>query len=151
MHRIIISDTSCLILLEKLELLDVLQKLFGEITITEEIARDFRSDLPGFISIAAPLNRNYQMILEGFLDSGEASAIALAIENQGSLLILDDQKARKEAKRLGLKLTGTIGVLILAINRGFISSSDNLIEKIKQSDFRIAEKYLQTIIEKTQP
>jgi len=151
MHRIIISDTSCLILLEKLELLDVLQKLFGEITITEEIAREFGSDLPGFISIAAPLNRNYQMILEGFLDSGEASAIALAIENQGSLLILDDQKARKEAKRLGLKLTGTIGVLILAINRGFISSSDNLIEKIKQSDFRIAEKYLQTIIEKTQP
>jgi len=81
MPRIIVSDTSCLILLQKLNKLDILRDLFKEITITETIEKEFGDKLSDFFNKVEPKDKNYQRILESFLDSGEASAIALALEN----------------------------------------------------------------------
>jgi predicted nucleic acid-binding protein len=104
MQKIIVSDTSCLILLKKINRLDLLQKLFGQITITKIIAEEFGNKLPEFIQIENPENITYQKILERFVDRGEASALALAIEKKDCLLIIDDNKGRKEAKHLGVDL-----------------------------------------------
>jgi len=82
MQKIIVSDTSCLILLKKINRIDLLQKLFGQITITKIIADEFGNELPEYIIIENPINIIYQKILEGFLDIGEASAIALAMEKK---------------------------------------------------------------------
>ena len=86
MPGIIVSDTSSLIVLKKIGRLEILQTLFGQITITQEIAEEFNNPLPDFISIQNPKDKNYQKILESFLDDGEASAIALAIETKECLL-----------------------------------------------------------------
>lgn len=145
MPRIIVSDTSCLILLQKLNRLDILRDLFKEITITETIEKEFGEDLPDFFKKIEPKDENYQRILESFLDPGEASAFALALEHDDCLLILDDQKARKEAKQLKLNITGTIGVLLLAIEKGLIKSGKQLIEDIKLTNFRISDKFLDEI------
>ena len=53
-------------------------------------------------------------------------------------MILDDYKARKIAERLGVTLTGTIGVIIKAKLNGTISSIKPILEKIKQTDFRLS-------------
>lgn len=145
MPKIIVSDTSCLILLQKLNKLSLLGVLFKEITITKTIEKEFGDSLPDFFQIKEPKDKNYQKILERFLDAGEASAIALALENKDSLIILDDQKARSEARQLKLNITGTIGILLLALEKGLIESQDNIIEEIKRSNFRISEKYLDKI------
>lgn len=50
MHKIIIADTSCLIVLVKINELDVLRKLFGEIVVTPEIASEFMHELPEWFS-----------------------------------------------------------------------------------------------------
>mgnify|MGYP001314438715 CR=1 FL=1 len=92
-----------------------------------------------------PKDKNYQRILESFLDAGEASAIALALEYNDSLIILDDQKARSEAIQLKLNITGTIGILLLALEKGLIESQDDIIEGIMQTNFRVSEKYLDKI------
>src|ERR1035441_659004 len=110
MQRTIISDTSCLILLDKIGELDILSKLFGEVIITSEIAKEYKQTLPFWIIIMDPKNINYQNILLVTVDIGEASAIALAIESEDCLLILDDLKARRLASDLGLHITGTIGI-----------------------------------------
>ena len=55
-----------------------------------------------------------------------------------SVVILDDYKARKIVERLGITLTGTIGVIIKAKLSGIISSTKPLLEKIKQTDFRLS-------------
>jgi predicted nucleic acid-binding protein len=81
----------------------------------------------------------YQRILEGFLDPGEASAIALALEKEDCLLIMDESKGRREAQLLKLNVTGTIGILITAKEKGIIESISNVIDKINQTDFRISE------------
>ena len=102
MQKIIISDTSCFILLEKIEEITLLQKLFGEIVVTSVIENEFGKPLPEWIKVSNAKDKNYQNILESSVDKGEASALALAIEQSDCLLILDDLKVRKLAKELKL-------------------------------------------------
>lgn len=140
MRRTIISDTSCLILLDNMGELSTLNKLFGNITTTSEVAGEFGRLLPPQIEIKEPSNKNYQSIIEASLDKGEASAIALAIELDNCLLIIDDLKGRKFAHQLGLTIIGTIGVIVDAKLAGIIPSIKPILSKIKSTNFRITEQ-----------
>ncbi len=60
------------------------------------------------------------LVLEQELDKGEATTIALGLETENPLLILDDFRARVMATRLGISFTGTIGVLAKAKKQGYI-------------------------------
>jgi len=142
MPEIIISDTSCLILLSNIGELDLLQKLYNHIVTTIEIANEFAEPLPDWIAIKASTNRHYQQILELQIDKGEASAIALAIDYTDCMLIVDDYKARRMATNLGIKITGTIGVIIKAKLKGIIPSIKPFFEKIKNTDFRLSEEII---------
>jgi predicted nucleic acid-binding protein len=77
---------------------------------------------------------------------GEASAIALAKETEDALLLLDDLKARKLAGKLNLKITGTLGVINKAKQRGIISKVKPLIDKLLNTDFRISENIIAEIL-----
>jgi predicted nucleic acid-binding protein len=140
MQKIIVSDTSCLILLDKIGELNLLHVIFGQITVTKEIASEFKNELPDWCKIEEATNKTYQMILEASLDKGEASAIAFAIEQTDCLLIIDDYKGRKYAAQLGIKITGTLGIIILAKLNGYIDSIKPLLDKIKTTDFRLSEE-----------
>lgn len=142
MQKIIVSDTSCLILLSKIHRLDLLQKLFGNITITKIVAEEFGNSLPSFIQIEDPKNSTYQKILESFIDTGEASALALALEKKECLVIIDDNKGRKEAKQLGLTYTGTLGILITAKQKGLIKSLSEILMEIQRTDFRLSQNLI---------
>ncbi len=148
MQKTIISDTSCLILLEKIGELDLLHEVFGEIFITQEIADEYGSTLPNWISIQNPTNKKYQEILEASIDKGEASAIALAVEFVDCLLIIDDLKGRNLAETLGIKITGTFGLILEAKLSGKISSVKPLLEKIKQTDFHFSAEIEKKILAK---
>lgn len=148
MQKTIISDTSCLILLEKIGELDLLHKVFGEILITQEIADEYGLTLPDWIFVQNPINQNYPKILEANIDKGEASAIALAVELADCLLIIDDLKGRNLAQALGIKITGTFGIIIEAKLSGRISSVKPYLSKIKQTDFYFSEKLEEQILVK---
>ncbi len=138
MPKAIISDTSCFIILTNVGELDLLQKVYGQIVTTPEIAAEFGEPLPEWVEIPEVKDKYRQTILELQIDKGESSAIALALETPDSIVILDDYKARKIAERLGVTLTGTIGVIIKAKLNGIIPSIKPIIEKIKQTDFRLS-------------
>lgn len=144
MPQIIISDTSCLILLHKIDELDLLKKVFGRIIITEEVAREFNKSLPKWIEIKNS-KTNFQKTLEPFLDKGEASAIVLALKEDSPLLIIDELKGRRVAKELGIKFTGTLGVIGSAKATGKIESVKPIIDKIRNTNFRISEALLERI------
>jgi predicted nucleic acid-binding protein len=143
MPGIIVSDTSSLIVLKKIGRLEILRTLFGQITITQEVAKEFNNPLPNFISIQNPKDKNYQKILESFLDEGEASAIALAIETKECLLIIDDSKGRREARALEINYTGILGILIIAKEKNIINSVSTIIEDIQKTDFRLSQKLIE--------
>ncbi len=148
MQKTIISDTSCLILLEKIGELELLHKVFGEILITQDVADEYGLTLPNWISIQNPTNRKYQKILEASVDRGEASAIALAVELTDCLLIIDDLKGRNLAETLGIKITGTFGLILEAKLSGKIDSVKPLLAKIKQTDFHFSADIEKKILAK---
>jgi len=135
--KVIISDTSCFVVLANIGELDLLHKTYEKVITTFEIAAEYGQTLPEWVEIRSATDKYRQQILELQLDKGEASAIALAIEIPESTLILDDYKARKIAERLGLEITGTIGVIVKAKIRGVIPSIRPYLNKIKQTDFRL--------------
>lgn len=138
MPEIIISDASCLIILSKIDRLELLQQVYGNVSTTPEIAAEFGEKIPDWIEIKEVKDKDKQLLLEMQVDKGESSAIALALETENSKLILDDYKARITAERMGLKYTGTIGILVKAKKDGIIPSIKPILEKIKQTDFRIS-------------
>jgi predicted nucleic acid-binding protein len=95
LSRVIIADTSCFILLDKINSLSILFELFGEVITTIEVSNEFGKPLPSWVKIEMVIDRMQQIALQAEIDKGEASAIALAIEKTNPLLILDDYKARK--------------------------------------------------------
>jgi predicted nucleic acid-binding protein len=146
--KLIISDTSCFITLSKIEKMDILLLLYKQIVTTPEISQEFGESLPDWVEIIPVSDKAKQELLEMQVDKGEASAIALALENENSVLIIDDNKARKLAQNLKLDFTGTIGVIIAAKQKGIISSIKPILEKIKDTNFRIsADLELQALIQ----
>jgi predicted nucleic acid-binding protein len=77
---------------------------------------------------------------------GEASTITLAVETPEALTILDDKKARRVAKNLGLRLTGTLGVIAKAYKTGFINDIAGIIADLRQSNFRIPHDFERIIL-----
>lgn len=148
MQKAIISDTSCLILLDNIGEIDILKRLFGTIITTSEVAKEFGKPLPPWIEIKQPKNTNNQFIIKESVDEGEASAIALAMELDDCLLIIDDLKARKYAHQIGLTIIGTIGVIVEAKLAGIIVSVKPILAKIKATNFRITEHLEALILKK---
>jgi predicted nucleic acid-binding protein len=138
MRKTIISDTSCFIILTNIGELDLLQKVYGRVITTLDIAIEYGDLLPEWVEIVTVKDQYRQKILETQVDKGESSAIALALEIPNSLVILDDYKARKLATQLGIDFTGTIGVIIKAKISGIIPSIKPFLEKINHTNFRLS-------------
>lgn len=143
MHSLVIADTSCLILLSKIDELDLLKRLYKRVLITREVADEFMQQVPHWIEVVQEVEKQYQSLLELEIDRGEASSLALALQLGNALLVLDDLKARKVAQKLGLTFTGTFGVLAKAKLQGRIPSLKPILEKVRNTNFRISEKILQ--------
>jgi predicted nucleic acid-binding protein len=147
MQTLIISDTACLILFDKIGEFEILRKLFQTVTITSIIAEEFKKQTPDWVIIKDPQNTNNVVNYSKVVDQGEASALALSIEIENSLLIFDDLKARKLAEELNLKYTGSIGILVLAKRRGLIEDIDELIAKIQATNFRLTKVFIEKLKE----
>jgi len=146
MRKIIISDTSCLILFNKINQLDLLYSLFGEIIVTPEIQTEYRHPLPSWIKVQEPQNKNYNKILQFTLDSGEASALALALEYENCLLIVDDKKARIASEQLNIEYLGSLGIMIKAKESGKIEHVKPYLDLILQTDFRVTNELITFVL-----
>jgi predicted nucleic acid-binding protein len=137
MPEVIIADTSCFIILSNIDELELLKKVYGTIVTTPEIETEFGESMPKWITVRSAKDKQKQQSLESQVDRGEASAIALAIEIPGSTIILDDLRARVLAEKAGIKITGTVGVIVKAKLNGIIPSIKPFLIRIRQTNFRI--------------
>ncbi len=140
MPSAIISDASCLVLLGKIDALSLLREVYGTIITTQLIAAEVRFSLPDWIEIRSTESDEMTNRLALRVDRGEASAIALALEFPKSTVILDDLKARKLARELGLDITGTVGVILRAKESGIIPAILPFIQAIRTTNFRLSNK-----------
>jgi predicted nucleic acid-binding protein len=133
MPRPVVSNSSPIIHLAKIGRLDLLQDFFGELLIPEAVyeeciteGRD-RSEVPiikqaSWLRVVPVTNQNLVSLLKAEIDRGEAESIALALETQASLILLDDYDAREKARLYHLKITGILGLLIRAKRSGKLTS-----------------------------
>jgi predicted nucleic acid-binding protein len=103
----VVVDSTCLIGLERIGRLDIVQALFDPGIIPPEVAREFGTSL-SWLKVEAPANHTLVSALKILVDDGEAEAIALASE-LGHTIVLDDLQARSVGKNLGLRIIGTNG------------------------------------------
>jgi predicted nucleic acid-binding protein len=146
---IIISDTSPISNLLRINQLAILQKLYDtviippvvhqEISALEELGVDITPiQSANWITIQTPLNWALVEKLSLELDRGEAEAIALAIEVEADRLLIDERIGRNVAQRYGINITGLLGVLIAAKKNNFIRELKPLLEQlISGAKFRV--------------
>ena len=147
MNKAVISDTSCLIALAKIDKLNLLRELYQEILITKEVNQEFGGSLPDWILIKEVSNKQKQIELEKQLDLGEASSIALALELENSTLIIDETKGRKIAQSYDIDIIGTIGIILLAEKKGLIPDVIAVMLRLVNQGFRLSDKLIDRIIE----
>lgn len=137
MKEIVVADSTCLIGLERIGELDILPALFDSVMIPPEVGREFGGSFE-WLKVENLKNNFLVDALQMVVDAGEAEAIALASE-KNCLLISDDKQARAAAKRLSVKVIGTVGVLIRAKQNGVIKALKPILDDLEANDFRIGQ------------
>ena len=138
MQEKVYVDTSALIILNKIDALGLLNKIYGNVIITNYIQLELNEFLPSWIIIEPAYNFEQSFLKNFNLGPGDSSIIMNALEYNG-FLIIDDLKARKIATTLSLRFTGSVGILITAKKLGFIHSVKYYLEKIQTTNFRISD------------
>lgn len=139
---IVVSDTSVISNLFLVGHLDILEKLFISVVIPQKVQMEllalkgFGIDVTpiltaAFIVVKKPSNQAFVHKLMTELDEGEAQAIALAVEVNADLILMDEMKGRALAEQQGLKITGLFGVLLRAKHRGLIQQIKPIMEQLK--------------------
>jgi predicted nucleic acid-binding protein len=132
-----VCDSTCLIALERIALLDLLPALLEPIWAPPAVAQEF-GPVPAWLRLMAPTDRNLVSALSMTVDDGEAEAIALACET-GHKIVLDDLQARHIAKRMGLNVIGTVGLLIKAKQEGLIPQIHGILMLLERTGFFLGE------------
>ena len=145
--KLIIADTSCLILYDKIDQFDILKRTFTEIVVTKEVAEEF-GELPNWVKTVSISESEQFVRLINQLGKGEASAITLALENKNSILLIDEKKGRKIAQQLNINIIGSLGVLLKAKEKGVVRSVEEILKLIDTTDFRISQSIRNKILEK---
>lgn len=138
---IIISNSSPLIALGRIGELDILKSLFGEVLIPKSVYQETVVEANVKIqrnNINKAIDDGYIKVLESKsnrvftknLGRGETGVLNLAVEKNPDLLIIDDKKARNEAKELGFQAVFTTDILKEAHNHGLIDSYQDTLNKL---------------------
>ena len=152
----VIVNNSPLVFLWILNLLPLLRELYTDVWIPEEIQEEFlrtettlrRSSLNNAPWIRTVSLTNPQSTSAyGSLDQGEASVLALAKEHDVHLVIIDEKKAREEAKRIGLPVRGTVGVLLEAKQKGLIDTIEPLLEVLRDNGMYLDQSFIDDVLQ----
>lgn len=160
---IVVSDTTPLISLLKIERIELLEKLFGQVLIPQavfdELTVDERFEFEAnqirqkqFIVVKTVQNPKSASILKRAtgLDQGESEAIVLTDEQNADLLLMDEAKGRMVSSQMGLKIMGTIGVLMAAYEENELTAEEvrACIEGLQAAGRHIGRRYYQMLLDR---
>jgi predicted nucleic acid-binding protein len=156
MPRVVISDSSPLRYLVLIGHADLLPALYSEVVIPQLVAdelqqpgtplamRAWMADRPFWLRVLSGVTQPKAVLLAD-LDAGEREALLLALELSADLVLMDDREGTEEARRLGLAVTGTLGILDRGAERGLIDLAP-AIARLRQTNFRISPVLLDRLL-----
>jgi len=152
---IVVSDSSPLIALCDLGKLDLLRALYQRVVLPEAvweeavIAGSGRTGREALFAASwmEHVKVHNQMLVRALsqkLDTGESQAIALALELDADLLLMDERLGREVAQRFGIAVTGVVGVLIMAKAQGYLLAIKPELDRLRSEfDFRMSKALYQ--------
>lgn len=151
--RLIIADAGPLIVLSRVGELGLLRQVFGQVCITDAVRDELLAggSFAGQAEIEAALADWIDVVTVDIgrwepanpdLGAGEISSLYQALHSPGSLLILDDAAARREADWRGLSYVGLIGVVLEAKRKGFIAQAKPLLRSLQKAGYYLSERLL---------
>jgi predicted nucleic acid-binding protein len=145
----VISNTSPLIALATSGQLELLRRLFETVIIPPAVRAEVLSEAAlagvqaaiaqGWLSEQQPTEVGLLRLLNETLDTGESEAIALAQQVTPRWIILDDLAARRTAAGLGLPVIGTLGVLLLARDAGYLASVKRVLDQLRSQSLFVSD------------
>lgn len=159
---IVISDTTPLISLLKINRINLLEKLFGMVLVPQAVYNELMSDArfeheaelirkSTFITVKQVGNPGSVSILKRAtgLDQGESEAIVLSDEMKADILLMDEAKGRTVSNEMGIKVMGTIGILIAAHQEDELSSDEakECINILQSTGRHISRKHYQILLD----
>jgi predicted nucleic acid-binding protein len=158
--RVVVSDTSPIRYLVLIGEAGLLEKLYGRIFIpsaayaelhaehTPQPVRAWMQSEPPWVEVIVNrpfLGASGENLVSSALDSGERAAIMLALEMKADLMVMDERAGVEEARRLGIAVTGTLGVLARGAERGLVNLSSSL-EKLQATNFRVRPEMIRQVL-----
>ena len=150
------SNTGPIIALAKIRCLSILKTMFSEILIPPIVYRELlgksggeweeiESALNDFIRVMEPNHSdNATELAIADLDEGERQVIKLASNmRENVLLLIDDKAGREAANRLNIPITGTIGILLLAKEKGVLTNVIKLMDKLRNSGYWLSDELIE--------
>ncbi len=153
----VVADSSPIVYLARINRLELLRRLYSEVFISAAVWREVAVEGAEFIegrSLRAAATAGWIQVDDSTaasayqnppltqLDDGEREAIALAIRLE-ALLIIDEAEGRAVALKLSVKLTGTLGVLVQAIRRGFLPRLKPELDRLMdETNFRCTDELI---------
>jgi predicted nucleic acid-binding protein len=160
---IVVSDTTPLISLLKIDRLDLFEKLFGQVLIPKTVFNELTDDVrfkeeaeqiksSEYIKIKSVINHESVGILKKNtgLDQGESEAIILTDEVRADILLMDEAKGRVISMQRGIKIMGTIGILIAAYENDIITANEarKCIDGLQKANRHIGERHYRRLLER---
>ncbi len=150
-----VVNASPLILLSKVDHLDLLQVGVDEVIVPDRVIDEIRAHGATDLTVQAIQNTAWLRIVptptrsatvaSWNLGDGESSVLAVALGESAAQVVLDDLAARRRAVRLGLTVLGTVGIVLLARQNGSIPAARPIIEELRRIGMYLSDEFVKRI------
>lgn len=138
----VVADASPLIALADIGHLDALRLLYREVVVPPAVAAEVFSAAsrprPSWVRLQSPGPVPAEVVAAG-LHRGESEGIALALQLGADLLLIDDRDGRRLAARLGIRIAGTVGVVVKAKQRGHVAAVRPILDQLRGAGFWLGQ------------
>lgn len=163
MNKVIIADASPLIAFGSIDQLSIIFKLFGKVIIPQTVANECLVDISyaGAAAIAKaieikkiqihtpPIESQNRDAMLSILDEGEADAIALA-HSMHLPLVIDEKLGRNIAKEMGIKIIGTVGILLLAKQKKIVKHIKPILMELKNGHYFLSDTLIKDALKRVE-
>ncbi len=153
---VVVADSGPLIALARISQIELLPQLFGRVEVPRAVFREVTQGAAegrsgasevraapwiDIVSADVAMTTAYALLV----DEGEAEAIAVA-QARDALLVIDDDRGRRLALRVGLRIKGTLGILVLAKRRKLLDRVRPLVEALPERGVYVAQYLIDAVL-----
>jgi predicted nucleic acid-binding protein len=151
-----ICNTSPLQYLFQVDLLEVLRERFDHILVPEAVEAELAQGRRRNVALPTIEDLDWMTItsarapipsLAGGLGEGERAVLAIGMQKPQAVLLLDDNRARRYANRRGMRITGTLGMVLAAKDRAMIPSVAAILDRLERCGFRLSDRTRRATLE----